>query len=166
MSFYRELISLAQRSGRLSSIIQNGSLHYWPQLVVMLLEHLTVLFKPNLFFKANPSMDVPGIKDLLSVSAFSGSYSIHNGESSCHRYLAPIFVCIICTVIEWLLLITLKFCKTDRWTLPKCLNSARKSGLSNLKSLLCPPHWMTLNTYPLIGQPRLYVLDSYLVFTI
>ncbi|KAJ3488074.1 hypothetical protein NLJ89_g11653 [Agrocybe chaxingu] len=39
----------------------------WP---VMPVEHLTVSFKPNSFFKANPSMDVPGTKDPLSVNAF------------------------------------------------------------------------------------------------
>ena len=55
----------------------------------MLVEHLTVSFKPSSFFKANPSMDVPGIKDLLSISAFGGSHSTIHGEASCHRYLSP-----------------------------------------------------------------------------
>ncbi|KAF8808159.1 peroxisomal copper amine oxidase [Phlegmacium glaucopus] len=57
----------------------------WP---VMPVEHLTVSFKPNSFFKANPSMDVPGIRDPLSAPAFDGSNSTttHNGQapSSCH----------------------------------------------------------------------------------
>ncbi|KAF9055822.1 peroxisomal copper amine oxidase [Panaeolus papilionaceus] len=39
----------------------------WP---VMPVETLHVTFKPNSFFKANPSMDVPGSKDPLSVPAF------------------------------------------------------------------------------------------------
>ncbi|KAH0591411.1 hypothetical protein H2248_001488 [Termitomyces sp. 'cryptogamus'] len=39
----------------------------WP---VMPVEHLSVTLKPNSFFKANPSMDVPGTHDLKSVPAF------------------------------------------------------------------------------------------------
>ncbi|KAH6917114.1 peroxisomal copper amine oxidase [Coprinopsis sp. MPI-PUGE-AT-0042] len=39
----------------------------WP---VMPVEHLNVIFKPTSFFKANPSMDVPGSKDNLSKAAF------------------------------------------------------------------------------------------------
>lgn len=39
----------------------------WP---VMPVEHVSVTFKPNSFFKVNPSMDVPGSKDSLSVPAF------------------------------------------------------------------------------------------------
>ncbi|KAF9535589.1 peroxisomal copper amine oxidase [Crepidotus variabilis] len=39
----------------------------WP---VMPAENIVVHFKPNSFFKANPSMDVPGSKDPLSVAAF------------------------------------------------------------------------------------------------
>lgn len=37
----------------------------------MPVEHLNVTFKPNSFFKSNPSMDVPGTKDALSVPAFT-----------------------------------------------------------------------------------------------
>lgn len=48
----------------------------WP---VMPVEHVNVTFKPNSFFKANPSMDVPAKKDALSVSAFGESA----GGSSC-----------------------------------------------------------------------------------
>ncbi|KAF5385361.1 hypothetical protein D9615_001013 [Tricholomella constricta] len=39
----------------------------WP---VMPVEHLSVTFKPNSFFKANPSIDVPGTADARSVPAF------------------------------------------------------------------------------------------------
>ncbi|KAF9567748.1 peroxisomal copper amine oxidase [Agrocybe pediades] len=55
----------------------------WP---VMPVEHLTVSFKPNSFFKANPSMDVPGSKDPLSVAAFSNKSGANNDESQtcCH----------------------------------------------------------------------------------
>ncbi|KAF9479418.1 hypothetical protein BDN70DRAFT_878797 [Pholiota conissans] len=52
----------------------------WP---VMPVEHLSVTFKPNSFFKANPSMDVPGTRDHLSVSAFSDKSSSEKG-ACCH----------------------------------------------------------------------------------
>lgn len=39
----------------------------WP---VMPVEHLSVTFKPNSFFKVNPSMDVPGTRDAMSTAAF------------------------------------------------------------------------------------------------
>ncbi|KAI0065136.1 hypothetical protein BV25DRAFT_1880805 [Artomyces pyxidatus] len=42
----------------------------WP---VMPVDHLRVTLKPNSFFAANPSMDVPGGKDPKSVSAFEGT---------------------------------------------------------------------------------------------
>lgn len=45
----------------------------WP---VMPVETLHLTFKPNSFFKVNPSMDVPGVKDPLSKPAFA------NGASS------------------------------------------------------------------------------------
>ncbi|PPQ79394.1 hypothetical protein CVT25_002664 [Psilocybe cyanescens] len=51
----------------------------WP---VMPVEHLSVSFKPNSFFKANPSMDVPGSKDPLSVPAFSDEATIKG--DCCH----------------------------------------------------------------------------------
>jgi primary-amine oxidase len=47
----------------------------WP---VMPVEHLRVTFKPNSFFKANPSMDVPGIKDSHSFPAFPSGISSTN----------------------------------------------------------------------------------------
>ncbi|KAF8167322.1 copper amine oxidase [Crassisporium funariophilum] len=54
----------------------------WP---VMPVEHLNVTFKPNSFFKANPSMDVPGIRDPLSVPAFGEpNASNSNGDACCH----------------------------------------------------------------------------------
>ncbi|KAF8899406.1 peroxisomal copper amine oxidase [Infundibulicybe gibba] len=39
----------------------------WP---VMPVEHLSVTFRPQSFFKLNPSMDVPGVRDQHSVPAF------------------------------------------------------------------------------------------------
>lgn len=36
----------------------------------MPVEHLRLAFKPLGFFKMNPSMDVPGVKDSHSVAAF------------------------------------------------------------------------------------------------
>ncbi|KAL0951982.1 hypothetical protein HGRIS_008635 [Hohenbuehelia grisea] len=48
----------------------------WP---VMPVEHLSVTFKPNSFFKANPSMDVPALKDTQSKYAFVNG----NGASDC-----------------------------------------------------------------------------------
>ncbi|KAJ7725639.1 copper amine oxidase [Mycena maculata] len=48
----------------------------WP---VMPVEHVSVTFKPQSFFAANPSMDVPGTQDPHSVPALTP-----NGESPCH----------------------------------------------------------------------------------
>lgn len=47
-------------------------------LARMPVEHLNVTFKPTSFFKANPSMDVPGSKDNLSTAAFG----VAGGENS------------------------------------------------------------------------------------
>jgi len=49
----------------------------WP---VMPSEDLKIAFKPQSFFAANPSMDVPGTHDLQSVPAFEGDAS----GPSCH----------------------------------------------------------------------------------
>lgn len=58
----------------------------------MPVEHMSILFKPNSFFKVNPSMDVPGTKDTHSVPAFpNGTNAVHgahgangaNGASCC-----------------------------------------------------------------------------------
>ncbi|KAF8079221.1 copper amine oxidase [Lyophyllum atratum] len=51
----------------------------WP---VMPVEHLNVSFKPNSFFKMNPSMDVPGIVDARSVPAFPNGHA--NGHANGH----------------------------------------------------------------------------------
>lgn len=56
----------------------------WP---VMPVENLSVTFKPNSFFKVNPSMDVPGTADHQSVPAFSNDATTNshhgvNGQSS------------------------------------------------------------------------------------
>lgn len=40
---------------------------------------MSILFKPNSFFKANPSMDVPGTKDTHSVPAFPNGPNGANG---------------------------------------------------------------------------------------
>ncbi|THH12177.1 hypothetical protein EW146_g7798 [Bondarzewia mesenterica] len=48
----------------------------WP---VMPVDHLRIMFRPNSFFVANPSLDVPGRKDPKSVPAFAGS----EGASCC-----------------------------------------------------------------------------------
>ncbi|KAG6807682.1 hypothetical protein H0H93_001235 [Arthromyces matolae] len=55
----------------------------WP---VMPVEHLNVTLKPNSFFKANPSMDVPGTFDARSVAAFPTESSTNNGDTghACH----------------------------------------------------------------------------------
>ncbi|KDR85777.1 hypothetical protein GALMADRAFT_386616 [Galerina marginata CBS 339.88] len=53
----------------------------WP---VMPVEHLTVSFKPNSFFKANPSMDVPGSNDPLSVPAFNDNTTANGNAAGCH----------------------------------------------------------------------------------
>lgn len=56
----------------------------------MPVEHMNLTFKPNSFFKANPSMDVPGTKDLHSKPAFSNGangtngHSEANGQSCCN----------------------------------------------------------------------------------
>jgi len=52
----------------------------WP---VMPVEHLSVTFKPQSFFDKNPSMDVPGTRDLHSVSAF-GNESAEGSHVTCH----------------------------------------------------------------------------------
>uniref|UniRef100_A0A0W0FKR5 Amine oxidase n=1 Tax=Moniliophthora roreri TaxID=221103 RepID=A0A0W0FKR5_MONRR len=57
----------------------------WP---VMPVEHLNITLKPQSFFIKNPSMDVPGIRDLKSVAAF-GEGTHQNGTNgtngvSCH----------------------------------------------------------------------------------
>ncbi|KAG6887953.1 hypothetical protein C0992_010056 [Termitomyces sp. T32_za158] len=53
---------------------------------VTVVEHLNVTLKPNSFFKANPSMDVPGTYDLTSVPAFSDEVvnGRSNGAHGCH----------------------------------------------------------------------------------
>jgi len=55
----------------------------WP---VMPVQHTRLTFKPNGFFKVNPSMDVPGIKDSHSGPAFpndAGTENGVNGQSCC-----------------------------------------------------------------------------------
>ncbi|KIL00836.1 hypothetical protein PAXRUDRAFT_128981 [Paxillus rubicundulus Ve08.2h10] len=59
----------------------------WP---VMPVEHLNLLFKPNNFFTKNPSMDVPGAKDVHSKPAFpnghvndTNSTNGTNGTTAC-----------------------------------------------------------------------------------
>lgn len=47
----------------------------------MPVEHLSVTFKPNSFFKINPSMDVPGSADPHSVPAFPNG-STANGHTT------------------------------------------------------------------------------------
>ena len=50
----------------------------------MPVDHVRMTLKPNSFFSANPSLDVPGGKDEKSVPAFgaaSGSYT--QGENCC-----------------------------------------------------------------------------------
>jgi primary-amine oxidase len=48
----------------------------------MPVDHVRLTLKPNSFFSANPSLDVPGGKDEKSVAAFgAGSYS--QGENCC-----------------------------------------------------------------------------------
>ncbi|KAI0299979.1 peroxisomal copper amine oxidase [Multifurca ochricompacta] len=51
----------------------------WP---VMPVDHLRLTLKPNSFFSANPSLDVPGRKDEKSVLAFDAD-STGRGESCC-----------------------------------------------------------------------------------
>ena len=46
------------------------------------MDHVRLTLKPNSFFSANPSLDVPGGKDEKSVAAFgAGSYT--QGENCC-----------------------------------------------------------------------------------
>ncbi|KAN0100146.1 Copper amine oxidase, enzyme domain containing protein [Tylopilus felleus] len=57
----------------------------WP---VMPVEHVSVLFKPTSFFTKNPSMDVPGTKDVHSTPAFTNGYYRNgtngmNGSPTC-----------------------------------------------------------------------------------
>ncbi|RXW16056.1 hypothetical protein EST38_g9798 [Candolleomyces aberdarensis] len=54
----------------------------WP---VMPVEHLNVTLKPASFFKANPSMDVPGTKDAFSVPAFSDKVNGAQASSCCEN---------------------------------------------------------------------------------
>lgn len=52
----------------------------WP---VMPVDHIRLTLKPNSFFSANPSLDVPGAKDEKSVPAF-GTVGLHaQGENCC-----------------------------------------------------------------------------------
>ncbi|KAF9469528.1 copper amine oxidase [Collybia nuda] len=53
----------------------------WP---VMPVEHLSLTFKPNSFFKVNPSMDVPGTSDLHSVPAFPNGSTVNNHNVGGH----------------------------------------------------------------------------------
>jgi primary-amine oxidase len=48
----------------------------------MPVEHVRLTLKPNSFFSANPSLDVPGVKDEKSVRAF-GADSGAQGENCC-----------------------------------------------------------------------------------
>jgi len=57
----------------------------WP---VMPVEHVNVLFKPTSFFTKNPSMDVPGTKDVYSTPAFANGHYRNgtngmNGSPTC-----------------------------------------------------------------------------------
>jgi len=52
----------------------------WP---VMPVEHLNLTFKPQSFFAANPSMDVPGTQDPNSVAAFSDGVQVNGTSDSC-----------------------------------------------------------------------------------
>jgi primary-amine oxidase len=49
----------------------------------MPVEHLSITFKPNSFFKANPSMDVPGSNDSLSILAFNDLQVGVQGQAAC-----------------------------------------------------------------------------------
>lgn len=48
----------------------------------MPVETLSVTFKPNSFFDVNPSMDVPGVKDLQSAAAFDANSATQNGHAN------------------------------------------------------------------------------------
>ncbi|KAF8131567.1 copper amine oxidase [Boletus edulis] len=61
----------------------------WP---VMPVEHVSVLFKPTSFFSKNPSMDVPGTKDVYSTPAFPNGHSNgynRNGTNGTNGYSSP-----------------------------------------------------------------------------
>jgi len=49
----------------------------WP---VMPVDHIRLTLKPNSFFKANPSLDVPGMKDEKSVPAFGPNTTVGGGN--------------------------------------------------------------------------------------
>jgi len=49
----------------------------------MPVEHLNLTFKPQSFFAANPSMDVPGTQDPNSVAAFSDGVQVNGTSDSC-----------------------------------------------------------------------------------
>jgi len=60
----------------------------WVRLYRMPVEHLNVTFKPNSFFRTNPSMDVPGTFDLHSRPAFPNGVadgSANGNGSACHH---------------------------------------------------------------------------------
>ena len=60
----------------------------WSHLCRMPVEHLNVTFKPNSFFRTNPSMDVPGTFDLHSRPAFPNGVadgSANGNGSVCHH---------------------------------------------------------------------------------
>lgn len=46
----------------------------------MPVDHIRLTLKPNSFFSANPSLDVPGTKDEKSVPAFGAGSSYTQGE--------------------------------------------------------------------------------------
>lgn len=48
----------------------------------MPVDHIRLTLKPNSFFTANPSLDVPGVKDEKSVPAF-GPSTAGGGGSHC-----------------------------------------------------------------------------------
>ena len=48
----------------------------------MPVDHVRLTLKPNSFFTANPSLDVPGRKDEKSVSAFGPNTAV-GGENHC-----------------------------------------------------------------------------------
>jgi primary-amine oxidase len=53
----------------------------------MPVEHIRLTLKPNSFFSANPSLDVPGRKDEKSVPAFGTVRSHAQGKSCCATQL-------------------------------------------------------------------------------
>ncbi|KAK0185694.1 copper amine oxidase [Armillaria mellea] len=75
---------LAQCINNYNHII--GTMHIphpedWP---VMPIEHLSIMLEPQSFFMMNPSMDIPGTRDLKSVAAFSQDSSNNEAQSNCH----------------------------------------------------------------------------------